>query len=116
MNRGQTLRTLAVSLSFGAIPFLALALVACAPAGQAIDSGTMAQADVQNGVQVYQRWCASCHGGDGLGGSAVSMFVVDSMSDGELMDVILNGTDGMPSTPLSDADLIDLIAWLRQSF
>ena len=78
---------------------------------QALSSGNKAA-----GEQLYVAMCASCHGERGEGTPAGSaLYMVPEMSNGELWDVIIYGTDGMPAYPqLSDIDVADLIAWMDE--
>lgn len=91
---------------FAVLPITFLCfVVACAPAGVSGDTSSA-------GASLYASECASCHGSDARGGSGPS---IAGVSDSQaVIDVILNGTDGMPgfSGSLSDADIADILAYL----
>jgi mono/diheme cytochrome c family protein len=84
-----------------------------------------AAGDPVRGAGVYTRACASCHGADGRGGphaaSIVDAAYLDLVSDRSLRTTILVGRPDMgaphwridvPGTPLSPADVADVVAWL----
>jgi mono/diheme cytochrome c family protein len=84
-----------------------------------------APGDRARGAGVYARACASCHGADGRGGqhaaSIVDAAYLDLVSDRSLRTTILVGRPDMgaphwrtdvPGTPLSPADVADVVAWL----
>lgn len=79
---------------------------------QPLDSG-----DASAGADLYATYCAACHGVAGHGGSGPDLRrEVPEQSDAELARIITEGEDEMPGFALSDADLADLIAWLRARF
>jgi mono/diheme cytochrome c family protein len=93
---------------FALLPITLLCfVVACAPAGVSGDtSGDSA------GASLYASDCASCHGADARGGSGPS---IAGVSDSQaVIDVILNGSGGMPgfAGSLTDADIADILAYL----
>jgi mono/diheme cytochrome c family protein len=84
-----------------------------------------APGDRARGAGVYARACASCHGADGRGGqhaaSIVDAAYLALVSDRSLRMTILVGRPDMgaphwrtdvPGTPLSPADVADVVAWL----
>lgn len=75
--------------------------------------------DAERGATIYAASCAACHGASGLGGAGGPSLAkeVAGESDEELVETIREGEDDMPPFPnLSEQDLADLIAWLRQRF
>lgn len=77
--------------------------------------------DVSHGRVVYEAaLCASsaCHGDDGRSGAAPSLAEqVPLRTDEEVLEVLLNGKGSMPpQDSLSDQDLADVFAWLRETF
>lgn len=73
------------------------------------------------GQSVYATNCQSCHLADGSGsiGPALSgpQGRVVALSDAQLIDVILSGTNGMPPySGLSDQQLADLLAYMLENF
>jgi mono/diheme cytochrome c family protein len=76
-------------------------------------------ADASQGRQIYQLYCSSCHGVDGVGyaGAAVPdlrSFEIQQMSETELKQVITYGKDRMPPNagiPWSSLD--DLVAYVK---
>ncbi len=83
------------------------------------------QIDVLVSADVYARACASCHGAHARGGqhagSIVDAAYLDLVSDRSLRTTILVGRPDMgaphwrtdvPGTPLSPADVADVVAWL----
>lgn len=79
--------------------------------------------DPTAGADVYASYCTSCHGEDGalgveIGGepSADLSAEVPEKSDEELTDIIQNGYGTMPAQAVTDAELPDLIAYLRATF
>lgn len=73
----------------------------------------------------YKAKCAMCHGADGKGETPVGKKMgahdfaspeVQQMSDAELITITTKGKNKMPAYggKLSDADIKDLIAYIRQ--
>ena len=94
-------------------PVLATALcLASLVACRGPNDVSAASGDVSSGERLYSANCASCHGGDALGGSAPALAGI-SDSNG-VIDMILYGGEGMPgfADTLSDADVSDILAWL----
>lgn len=99
---------------FALLPITLLCfVVACAPAGVSGDtSGGSAGGDTTAGASLFASDCASCHGSDARGGSAPSIAGINDSQ--AVIDVILNGSGGMPgfASSLSDADVSDILAYL----
>jgi mono/diheme cytochrome c family protein len=80
--------------------------------------------DANHGSEVYNRFCASCHGQVGQNGKAGSILQPDYLqlvSDQYLRSVTIAGRPelGMPNyqnlvpnQPMSDQDIADIVAWL----
>jgi len=80
--------------------------------------------DATHGSEVYNRFCASCHGQVGQNGKAGSIVQPDYLqlvSDQYLRSVTIAGRPelGMPNyqnlvpnQPMSDQDIADIVAWL----
>ena len=110
-----------VSLAF----VMAVALSSVAPSWAELLPG-----DAQRGAEIYAQRCVMCHGenGDGNNGMAANFreeWYRFTKSDDELAESIRNGfqSDGkvyaagaMPPQLMSDRDLEDVIAYLRNSF
>lgn len=76
------------------------------------------------GEKTYQAKCASCHGADGKGQSAVGKALkardfcspeVKNESDAELTEIIHKGKNKMPAfdKKLSDAEVKNVVAYIR---
>ncbi len=81
------------------------------------DTGFLA--DPVNGAFVYNNSCSSCHGAEGLGatGPNLTTGLVRTKTDDELKTIVNDGVGSMPGDLVAtDADLNDLIAYLRQQF
>ncbi len=92
---------------------LTLMLLACGSDGK--DTG--ATADASAGATVYAQSCAGCHG-DPLTGGGTAPLLADEVpgeSDDELRDVILNGEGDMPAIALTEQEVTDVIAYLRET-
>jgi mono/diheme cytochrome c family protein len=74
--------------------------------------------DAVNGADVYDAECAACHGLNGEGNIGPSMAAsVASNDEGQLVDVMLTGADGMPDfADLSDQDIADLVTYLIETY
>lgn len=60
---------------------------------------------------------AACHGSDGVSGQAPALDgVVGSRTDEQIIDSVLDGKGAMPPQDLSDQQMADVLAWLRQEF
>jgi cytochrome c551 len=78
---------------------------------------------IAEGAEVYSRTCENCHGEDGtarvqLNGVAASDLteVLPLLSNDALHEVIANGVGEMPRQDLSDREIDDVIAYLRDTF
>jgi mono/diheme cytochrome c family protein len=80
--------------------------------------------DANHGSEVYNRFCAGCHGQVGQNGKAGSILQPDYLqlvSDQYLRSVTIAGRPElgmpnyqnlMPNQPMSDQDIADIVAWL----
>jgi mono/diheme cytochrome c family protein len=96
------------------------------------ENTTVAKGDATHGQQVYTQTCSPCHGvggkGDGAAAAALNPKPADhtnkdligARTDQDLANIIkmgggVVGKPTMPASPqLSDADVTDLVAYLRQ--
>lgn len=82
--------------------------------------------DAQRGEGVYKTYCESCHGPGGKGGHRGSAITDDSflalVSDQELRTIVITGRPelgapdwrgNVPSKPMSDQEVTDVVAWLE---
>ncbi|MEN8144713.1 MAG: c-type cytochrome [Gemmatimonadota bacterium] len=108
--------------------FLALSALACLP------SAARAQ-DADNGGRIYDRWCAECHGAEGLGDGPAAAYMLprprdfsqaryqirttangELPTDADILAILENGMPGttMPAWPnLSGEEKSDVIAYLK---
>ena len=100
----------------------AAAIDACAPS-EAQANATVFElieegGDPDCGAEIYAGACASCHAEDGSGTSDQTdlRMHVPTMSDVELIGVIVAGSDEMPPSGLAPFDTAQVVAWLRVSF
>jgi cytochrome c oxidase cbb3-type subunit III len=89
-----------------------------------LPSYSAALGDANRGSEVYNRFCASCHGQVGQNGKAGSILQADYLqlvSDQYLRSVTIAGRPelGMPNyqnlvpnQPMSEQDIADIVAWL----
>ena len=96
------IRTLAVGVvMLGALPF------AVSLTGQNVDPGRKA----------FESRCARCHGGDGNGGEMGPAIAerLSARDDKQLAELILRGVPerGMPPAVVPDAEMADLLKYLR---
>lgn len=65
---------------------------------------------------IFKSNCASCHGGDLEGISAPALNAVgDHLSEDEINEIIMNGTDGgMPGGLVSAEEAAELANWLSE--
>lgn len=106
----------------------ALLLPACNDGEDDDDGGTIDPArieailalpgDVTAGEAVFARCAAaSCHGPDGNSGSGSPLSdEVPDLSDEGLVDVVLGGEEAMPPQALTDQEMADVLAYLRETF
>lgn len=80
----------------------------------------IAARDPENGADLYPDNCAGCHGASGTGGAGPAMSeVAAALTDDEIESAITDGTEGgMPpfGDLLTDDEIGDLVAYIRQSF
>jgi alcohol dehydrogenase (cytochrome c) len=82
-------------------------------------AGPLAQSTTPDGSgrAVFERTCARCHGGDGNGGEMGPGIVarLALRTDEELSALVRSGLPekGMPPTPVADAELRSLVAFVR---
>ena len=69
------------------------------------------EADLTNGQTVHDSICMACHAGN-----PDMETNAPNLSDAELESVIQNGSGSMPGQGLSDTDLRDVIAYLRNAY
>ena len=69
------------------------------------------EADLANGQTIHDSMCMACHASNPDMESNTP-----NLSDAELESVIQNGSGSMPGQGLSDTDLRDVIAYLRETY
>jgi mono/diheme cytochrome c family protein len=97
-------------MKFAALLFAAVALAACGT-----ETTDDLVGDATAGEIVWSdSSCASCHGADGISGSAGKNIVdVAANEASEFSSVVLNGEGTMPAFPdLTDQDIADLRAFI----
>lgn len=104
-----------------AMLFLAIAILPLAACGGASDTDEDGAgeavddpADVATAEEVYDKNCASCHGGDLEGGMGPALQTAGAdLSKDEIADIIENGVGQMPAqTQVSEEEREELAAWL----
>ena len=96
------------------LSLVSLSLFACGDktddtsAGEETVSG---EADLANGQTVHDSICMACHAGN-----PDMETNTPNLSDAELESVIQSGSGSMPGQGLSDTDLRDVIAYLRDTY
>lgn len=86
-------------------------------AGSRIDTILALDGDATAGAEVFSANCTGCHGVDGNSGSAPQLSdEVPSLSDSELLTIVLEGKDNMPAINLDDQEAADLLAHLRATY
>ena len=101
------------------VVWMSLGLVACGEktedsATDAVDTDEAVETgnpDLANGEAVHDSICMACHAGNSAMADNTS-----SLSDAELTGTIQNGSGSMPGQGLSDTDLRDVIAFLRETY
>jgi mono/diheme cytochrome c family protein len=78
---------------------------------------------VQNGKRTFEESCASCHGMDGTGATAMGRAMQAGnlaaaatqarLSDEQMAQIIRNGRGRMPAFPLDEATVKALVGYLR---
>jgi mono/diheme cytochrome c family protein len=70
-----------------------------------------------NGATVFEDECSYCHGDTAMGGSAPNLSTATKrMTDGEIVEQILEGGLSMPSIEVTEQQAVDVVAWLRAKF
>ena len=102
--------------------FLA-AITATACNGSTGDTGGSTAPDPAAGETLYSDNCALCHGDDGklgLTGASDLTVAVPTLTDDEIANIVQNGEtkSGFTMQPvaISDSEMPDLLAYLRQQF
>ena len=75
------------------------------------DDVVSSEADLANGQTIHDSMCMACHVGN-----PDMETNTPNLSDAELESVIQNGSGSMPGQGLSDTDLRDVIAYLRDIY
>lgn len=92
-------------------------LTACGDELTRTDDILALDGDVSEGQVLFEANCAGCHGEDGRSGSIGINIVshVGHHGDGYLVDLLLDGRDGMPAfgESLSDQEIADVISFLH---
>lgn len=104
----------------GLLSFVSILAVGCegsedAPSVVQLD---FASGDAAAGQTTFAQTCAPCHGADAKGTGAGPNITgeVNELAEDELAGIIKNGYENMPAQNLSDQQVVDVIAWLEQSF
>ena len=98
-----------LALLFGS----ALVLAACG----GDDGGSTGSSTQSEGEKLTMKSCATCHGGNlqGMGNTPDLNKVGSRMSEEEILNIILNGTDkGMPAGLIKGEDAEKAAAWLAE--
>ena len=106
------------------LPWLAVALAAgalgpgAAPAGAQDHPVEYERADIERGAQLYDEFCSACHGDDGDAVAGVNLMTGDfryATTDQNLRRIMTRGIPGtgMPPGTYADADLVALVAYVR---
>ena len=91
-----------------------LGLFACGDKTEDTAEGTetvSGEADLENGQIIHDSMCMACHAGN-----PDMETNTPNLSDSELESVIQNGSGSMPGQGLSETDLRDVIAYLRELY
>ncbi len=92
-------------------------VVAAGLAGSLLTCSTLFAQPPLPGRKVFETRCGTCHGGDGNGGEMAPSILLrlSSLDDAQLTKVIREGIPqkGMPPQPIADAELGDLVKFLR---
>jgi alcohol dehydrogenase (cytochrome c) len=74
-------------------------------------------ASVSTGRTIFENRCSGCHGADGNGGELGPAIArrLTNLNDAQIKTTVLEGlpTKGMPANAISDADMPQLITFLR---
>jgi mono/diheme cytochrome c family protein len=69
------------------------------------------------GEAVFSETCANCHGPTGTEGTAPSLLEeVPEHSDERLVEIIQFGEEDMPPIQITDQEIADVLAYVRQEF
>lgn len=81
------------------------------------DDGSSGGGDATAGEAVYAASCAGCHGSSGEGVSGPAMMdVVPHHSETEIIDVVMNGSGGMPGVVSDETDAADVAAYCKATW
>ncbi len=84
------------------------------PFTQRIDSIVELSGSVNNARLIYETRCQVCHGTGYGGKGGPTLEFSDDFTDRELVNLMLRGAGTMPDfADLSNQELADLLAWLR---
>ena len=108
-----------------AFPKLLVSLLLLLLAAGSINLSAQATARPSRGATLFAANCSSCHGSDATGDTSLGKALgaanlhapdVQNQSDAALKKAIAGGTGNMPSFggQLSDAELIQLVSYLRE--
>lgn len=84
----------------------------------------MAASDSQAGKVIFEKSCRTCHGADGQGNPGIAKVLnvtmrtlasaeVQARSDAEIKKIILEGNGKMKPVKLTDGQVADIIAYIR---
>jgi mono/diheme cytochrome c family protein len=95
-----------------ALACVMLAMGLASACGNETDAILGLTGDATNGQKVFEANCQSCHGADGKSGTVGRN--ITSASDTELVHIVLNGEDEMPSfaDTLSDQEIADVLGYV----
>ena len=95
------------------IPLVMSLAISCAPSERAVRISKL-QGIAMTGKVHYNELCSNCHGSDGRGGRGVNLIEHrDGHDEAELIDMILEGGNGMPSYQhLEDQLIADIISYI----
>lgn len=91
----------------------ALFLAACGGGGE--ESSSNGATEKSEGEKIVMQGCATCHGGNlqGMGNTPALNDVGSRLSQDEILDIILNGTDkGMPAGLIKGDEADKAAEWL----
>ena len=92
----------------------ALVLAACGGGGEE-NSSDGGATEKSEGEKIVMQSCATCHGGNlqGMGNTPALNDVGSRLSQDEILDIILNGTDkGMPASLIKGDEAEKAAEWL----
>lgn len=100
--------------------FSALTTIGCAKDGSGSDSGGGSGGGdgtncSEDGAMVFIA-CAGCHGSDGQSGSSPDLSeAIPTLSDDDLMNILMNGIGSMPPPNLTTCEEDALFTYLRDT-